>query len=331
MRLPSFLAVATVAFVVASLDADEEARAQPAPPAAGPSAADRDTARKLMDDGDDAFGKKDYPGALKAYAAAHAIMNVPSTGVAVAKAQAALGQLLEARDTALEVTRMPLAPKEPAAFAESRKEAADLAAQLDPRIPSIEVQPSGVPEGTAIEVRIDGAAIPAAAATLPRRVNPGTHQISVKAAGYVEVSTEVKVVEGEKRELQVALEPGGPPPGKAEPKRDEPKKEPPVAKKSGLSVLVPIGLATTGAGLALGIGTGVAALNSGDCKKHHGCALGWAADAGFLVALAGAGVTTAGIVITVTAPKSGPAAPAQTWLRLRPMVGPAYLGVQGEY
>src|SRR5262249_44553309 len=63
------------------------ARAQGGTAAGAPSAADRETARKLLDDGDAAFEKKDYDGALKAYAAAHAIMHVPTTGIEVAKAQ----------------------------------------------------------------------------------------------------------------------------------------------------------------------------------------------------------------------------------------------------
>lgn len=325
MRL-SLLAYATVTAAFISLGVADRALAQPA----GPSAADRDTARKLLDDGDEAFAKKDFPSALKAYSAAHAIMNVPSTGIEVAKAQAALGLLLEARDLALEVTRMPQSPKDPAAFAEARKEAADLAAQLDPRIPSIEVKPSGVAEGVAVEVSIDGAVIPAAAATLPRRVNPGSHKVVVRASGYVEASTEVTVTEGTKLEVPLELKSGGP----IIPVKKDEKKEPDLPKKGeatsggGMSILLPIGIATTGAGLAVGIGTGVAALNSKDCKQHHGCALGWAADAGFLVAIGGAALTTAGVVFTLKQPKADPKVTA---LRFTPLVGPAFLGIRGEY
>ncbi len=330
MRLPP-IALSLLTALPLLLGAPERASAQPAP--AGPSAADRDTARKLLDDGDDAFSKKDFAAALKAYSAAHAIMNVPSTGIEVARAQAALGQLVEARDTALEVTRMPKEPKEPAAFAEARKEAADLAAQLDARIPSVEVKPSGAASGVAVEVSIDGTVIPAAAAALPRRVNPGTHKVVVKAEGYADASTEVTLTEGATIEVPLELKPGGSsiaPKKHDEPKKDEPKKEEP--KRGGMSILLPIGLATTGAGLAVGIGTGIAALNNHDCRLHHGCALGWAADAGFLVALGGAALTTAGVVLTLSHPKPSPkGAPAQTGLRIVPLVGPGFLGARGEY
>ncbi len=324
MRLfsPSFAAIVATSL---ALSLPGTGFAQPAP---GPDAADRDTARKLLDDGDGAFEKKDYQAALKAYSAAHAIMGVPSTGVAVAKAQAAMGLLLEARDMALEVTRMPQSVKEPAAFAEARKEAFDLAAQLDPRIPSIEVKPSGLAPNVVFEVSIDGTPIPAAAALLPRRVNPGAHHIVVKAPGYADGSADVTALEGAKLEAPIELKSGGPPlaPKTDATKDDDSKKD--DGAHTGMSVLLPIGIATTGAGLAVGIGTGIAALNNHNCRLHHGCALGWAADAGFVVAIGGAAMTTAGVVITLTRPKTDP---KHTELRLQPLVGPAFLGIRAEY
>jgi hypothetical protein len=60
-----------------------------------------------MKEGDGKFAAKDYAGALKAYEAAHAIMQVPSTGLPLAKAQLERGLLVEARDTLLQITRHP--------------------------------------------------------------------------------------------------------------------------------------------------------------------------------------------------------------------------------
>ena len=53
-------------------------------------------------------------------------MHVPTTGLAVARTQAALGLLVEARDTALGVTRIPVIPKEPPVIGEGRKQADNL-------------------------------------------------------------------------------------------------------------------------------------------------------------------------------------------------------------
>ena len=77
---------------------------------AAPTQADRETARTLMDQADAQFEAKSYAEALKLYQAAHDLMGVPTTGLEVAKARAALGQLVEARDMALSVTRIPVQP-----------------------------------------------------------------------------------------------------------------------------------------------------------------------------------------------------------------------------
>ena len=64
---------------------------------AAPSPAERETARSLMVDGDRLRSAGDLQSALARYQAAHAIMNVPTTGLALAETQAALGLLVEAR------------------------------------------------------------------------------------------------------------------------------------------------------------------------------------------------------------------------------------------
>src|SRR4051794_16154924 len=79
------------------------------PAFATPSASERETARSLMQDGDRLLSSGDPMNALKCYQAAHAIMHVPTTGVAVAKTQAEVGQLVEARSSALDVLSIPTA------------------------------------------------------------------------------------------------------------------------------------------------------------------------------------------------------------------------------
>src|SRR5262249_50029770 len=104
---------------------------------ADPTAADRETARALLDEGDKKIEEKDLEGALKAYRAADAIMGVPTTGIEVSKTLAAMGQLLSARDKALEVSRYPKKQGEPSAFTQARTESEQLAESLGERIPSL--------------------------------------------------------------------------------------------------------------------------------------------------------------------------------------------------
>lgn len=169
-----------------------------------PSVADRATARALLLDGRAKMEAKDHAGALKAFQGAHAIMNVPTTGLDLAKAHAALGQLLEAREVALSVTRSPAKVDDPEAFADARKAAEVLAAGLDPRIPSVVISVAGpAPEG--VSITLDGAALAVATLSLPRKVNPGRHRIVVSAPGFEEGAREVDVAEGTSVPVEMSL------------------------------------------------------------------------------------------------------------------------------
>ena len=112
---------------------------------------DRETARSLMDDGDAKLAVGDYRGALDAYLAADKIMGVPTTGVDVGRAQHKLGLLLEARDTWLRVTRYPARPDEPDAFTKARRQARALATAIAGRIPSLQIEVTGVAPDVAIK------------------------------------------------------------------------------------------------------------------------------------------------------------------------------------
>jgi hypothetical protein len=174
---------------------------------AEPTAADRETARALMDDGDKKFAAKDYSAALKLYQGAHAIMDVPSTGYAVAKTHAALGLLVEARDAALQVTRMPSRPGEPAPFTRARSDAATLANDLATRIGSLLIDVQGPPAGTDLKVDVDGVPLPSAVLNLPRKTNPGKHVVSASAPGYAHAVREVTLKEGETAAVTIELQP----------------------------------------------------------------------------------------------------------------------------
>jgi len=154
------------------------------PALAEPSPADKETARTLMKEGDAKFAAHDYPGAMKAYEAAHAIMQVPSTGLALAKAQIERGLLVEARDTLLQVMRTTREAGEPAAYGKAREESGPLAMQVSDRIPSLTITVEGPPSGTQLDVSIDNVAVPAAALGAPRKVNPGAHAIVAAAPGF---------------------------------------------------------------------------------------------------------------------------------------------------
>src|SRR5690349_18414785 len=98
---PRAIAIAA-ALVLASTLAASRAHAEP--PA--PSATEKETARGLMADARAKRDRGDARGALESFQAADAIMHVPTTGFEVARTQASLGLLVEARDTLHRVLSM---------------------------------------------------------------------------------------------------------------------------------------------------------------------------------------------------------------------------------
>lgn len=170
---------------------------------AEPTPQEKETARALMDRGDESFERKRYAAALEAYAGAHAIMRVPTTALEVAKAHEALGNLVEARDALLEAMRFPKSPGEPAAYTSARAEAEQRATALGDRIPSIVVALEGLPHGSEPRVTIDRVALPPAAALLPIKVNPGRHQVLVSSDATYDATKDV--VLGERQNITVTI------------------------------------------------------------------------------------------------------------------------------
>jgi hypothetical protein len=173
-----------------------------APASAAPSAAEREAAHKFMDEGVARMKANDPQHALENFSKAHELMHVPTTGVAVAKAHLALGHLVDALESAVEVVRTTKEPGEPAVFEKARKQAREIESQLKGRIPTIRIHVRG-PSPTAVAV--DGVEIPLALIAEPVPVNPGKRVITAKAADGTEGRAEVDVREGEKSDADVTL------------------------------------------------------------------------------------------------------------------------------
>jgi hypothetical protein len=195
-RMRLAFATAALAGLVATSSASAE-----------PTAADRETARSLMQEGRELRDKGDLQGALKRFQAADGIMHVPTTGLEVARTQATLGLLVEARDTIAAIRKTPPKPNEPEPFAEARNKADELDSSLDGRIPSLTIAVDGAGAGETVTISIDGVQVPAAALGLPRKVDPGHHVVTGKTA-TAEGSQEIDVREKEQKQVQLTLAPG---------------------------------------------------------------------------------------------------------------------------
>jgi hypothetical protein len=170
-------------------------------PARAQTAEDRESARRLFDEGKARRDKGDAAGALESFRAADALMNVPTTKLAVARTYVALGKLVEARDAAMAVAQIPVAANEPAPFTDARAASAQLATEIAGRIPSITITIQGDDPESVI---VDGASVPREAWRAPRRVNPGKHT-AVATLGSRQAAGDVVVAEGENASIVIEL------------------------------------------------------------------------------------------------------------------------------
>jgi hypothetical protein len=130
-------------------------------------------------------------------------MHVPSTGLELAKAQAALVQLVEARATALATAHLPEQANESKVFREARAEAAKLAAALAPRIADVTLTLE--PASAKATVQLDGRPIPRIAPSLPYKLNPGSHTLLVEAPGFKPESRQLNLAEGQHASVALTL------------------------------------------------------------------------------------------------------------------------------
>ena len=168
---------------------------------AAPSAADKETARRLMDEGKAFVQSGEYAKAVDSYKKAHDIMPVPTTGLALAKARAKVGLLVEAREVALEVVRMRTERGEPAVFGEARKEARELEAELAKRIPTVRVR---VTNSETARITLDDAEVPPLVAHDPIPINPGKHVFAAKSVEG-EARLELEIAEKDVKTLELTL------------------------------------------------------------------------------------------------------------------------------
>lgn len=172
-----------------------------------PTAADKETARGLMDRGDELTEKKDLEGALKAYEGAYSIVKVPTTGAAVARAFFALRRYAEAKRVADEVVALPVGGTEADALTRARNEAKKISSESAPHIATLRVVVKGAPPGSSAEILLDGKSVSAQELKNGFAVDAGKHAINVDA-GDAKGSAEASLEAGEQKSVTVTLVPG---------------------------------------------------------------------------------------------------------------------------
>lgn len=138
--------------------------------------ATRATARELGMAGVEAYQAGNYAAAREKLDKAYGALKVPSLGLWSARALAQLGQLIEASERYLEVTRLEVSSGDVAVQKRAQAEAATEREALLLRIPSIVVQLETL-DPSQVTVLLDGTRIPNSLLGERRPVNPGPHRL----------------------------------------------------------------------------------------------------------------------------------------------------------
>jgi hypothetical protein len=335
---------------------------------AEPTAADRETARSLMTEGRELREKGHVQDALKRFKAADDIMRVPTTGLELARTQATMGLLLEARDTIANIRKLPSSASDPEPFKDARAKAEELDNTLEARIPALTIVVQGAAAGETPTIVVDGSQLAAAVTGLPRRVNAGRHTVVVKTPTSQGEQT-VDVKEGEQKEVQVRVSASSktpdttPPEGEATQAQAEHTSESSGPTSHSPTVLTWVGISVGGAGLIAGAVTGLLSMSKtsslkNECTKdvctssqarsdyNSAGTLATISDIGFALAGAGAALAVTTLLLghdasnapaTQSTPTegqspSGPDSPvSQSRLRIVPWIGLGSAGVVGVF
>ena len=240
------------------------------------TAEDMASARNLFNKGRELRDQGDLKGAVEKFKAAHSMGNTPLTGYELGKTHMQLGEIVEAREAFLSVGRVPVAKDESAKSAAARTESQKLADDLRAKIPTLRVVFTGLAEGASASVTIDGSAIPAAALSEPRGVNPGKHIVAITVAGAAgDKKEEIEVKESETREVTIdvsSLKPGTATTTTTTATTETPPTPPPPKdspKSGGISPLTFVGFGIGGVGLIVGGVTGILAMSKASQVKDQ--------------------------------------------------------------
>ena len=211
-------------------------------------------ARAAATQGLDAFAAKRYGEALDLFTRAESLMHAPTHVLMIARAQAALGRLVRARESYVALGRETLAANAPPAFKQAQADGKKELEALEPRVPSIDVKLSD--PAAKVTITMDGEPLPAALVGIPHPVDPGEHVLKAQGDKHVSDEKSVRVEEGGHVVVVLQLRPSadattGPatPPPSTAPVQDKPEQGPPPGRGLAIAGYVGIGLGVVGVGL----------------------------------------------------------------------------------
>jgi hypothetical protein len=170
--------------------------------AEGPTAEDIDTAKSALSAGRALRAKGEHARALDEFRAAWLLVPTPITGIELARECIALDLLVDARETALAIAKLPVKANEVKLHADARAEADAIVRDLKDKIPRVTIKLVDPPAD--VHVEIDGKELNAATLLVPRSMNPGKHKV-VAHSGASQRVVEFVLKAGDKSEVSVSF------------------------------------------------------------------------------------------------------------------------------
>jgi hypothetical protein len=175
-------------------------------PALAQSDQDRSAARSAALEGIKAYKEGRHTEAVDLLSRAEGVVHAPTHLLYLARAQQALGRLVEAREAYRKVVNETLPPSAPSVFVEAQEQAVAELESLEPRLPKLKVVVSGAESGN-VTVVIDGKPLSRAAIGVSIPVNPGQHAVVASAEGFAEERRTVELAERASETLELRLQP----------------------------------------------------------------------------------------------------------------------------
>ena len=278
------------------------------------------------------------------------MIHAPTHVLMIARTQAALGDLVLAKESYLKITRETLANSAPPAFKRAQGDAEKELKDLDPRIPSIQITTQGAPAAKGVIVLMDDKPVPAALVGIPRPVNPGKHEFKATAPGFAAAEKSLTVKEGEALSLVLDLKPtAAPASGPIDTEKPGPGDQITPPPKAGAARYVGVGMIGVGVvGLVVGgVFSGLYASKRGEANAAFDtCGVGCSGppsdvvraldnDAngkgtiGVIGLAAGGALAIGGTVLFVMSKPKAPPAPAVA--QVEPWIGFGSAGVAGRF
>jgi hypothetical protein len=339
------LSVLAVAWALLSPAPAAAAEPTTAPAGAAPSAADRNTARRLATEAQKALKAGDFEKAADHFQRANELVKAPTLQLGLARARVGQGRLLEGYEIYDGIVRAGVAPDASKAFKKALVDAKAESAALEARLAWVTVSVRGA-DPAETTVKLNDQLLPTAALGVERPVNPGTIHARAEAPGYRMAEAQVQLSEGE-RGPTIELTLVEIPKAEAEPlvAQDTVMRTDGGAERDQtLQTLGYVGLGVGGAALAVGAVAGIIAYNRHaelvDCADNpDSCNGGYERaremtdDYHKFATIANIGVITGGVlaatglVLILTAPEEQ----APTTAHITPYIGPGSIGAVGTF